>query len=184
MLASNPYVVIIALDFSKAFDTVRHAILLEKLSALDIPDNFYNWFVDYFHEHTHCTTYQNVLSDVQKITANIIQGSGIGPVSYVVCASDLKVVTTGNVMVKYADDTYLIIPACNIVTRETELDNVEKWALNNNLNLNRSKSSEILITDPRSKQSKVTQPPKLSQLERKSSIKILGSYNHRSSDYG
>jgi Reverse transcriptase (RNA-dependent DNA polymerase) len=113
------------LDFSKAFDTVRHETLFEKLSALDNPDNVYNWIVDYFYGHTHCTTYQNAQSDVQKITASVIQGSAIGPALYVICASDLKVITTGNVMVKKADDTYLI-PACNITTRETELDNVEK----------------------------------------------------------
>jgi hypothetical protein len=80
---------------------------------------------DYFNGHTHCTTYENAQSDVQKITASVIQGSAIGPASYVVCASDLEVITTGNVMVKYAD---VIIPACNITTRETELDNVENWA--------------------------------------------------------
>jgi len=37
-----------ALDFSKAFDTVRNATLLEKMAMLDVPDNVYNWFVDYF----------------------------------------------------------------------------------------------------------------------------------------
>ena len=36
LLTTNPYVVVIALDFSKAFDTVRHCTLLEKLGRLDI----------------------------------------------------------------------------------------------------------------------------------------------------
>jgi len=40
----NPYVVVIALDFFKAFDTVRlrHHTLLCKLAQMDIPNNVYN----------------------------------------------------------------------------------------------------------------------------------------------
>ena len=39
LLDSNPYVVVIALDFSKAFDTVRHSCLMEQLAQLHLPDN-------------------------------------------------------------------------------------------------------------------------------------------------
>ena len=46
------------------------------------------------------------------------KGSAIGPVSFVVCASDLSTVTPGNKIHKYADDTYIMIPACNIVSKE------------------------------------------------------------------
>ena len=42
LLETNPYVVVLALDFSKAFDSVRHATVLDKYSRLDIPDNIYN----------------------------------------------------------------------------------------------------------------------------------------------
>jgi len=42
LLSTNQYVIVIALDFSKAFDTVRHHTLLEKVAQLDIPDNIYN----------------------------------------------------------------------------------------------------------------------------------------------
>ena len=47
LLSTNPFVSVYALDFSKAFDTVRHATLLEKMAMLDVPDNVYNWFVDF-----------------------------------------------------------------------------------------------------------------------------------------
>ena len=43
---SNPFVVL-ALDFSNAFDTVRHATLLRKFALLDIADAAYNWLVEY-----------------------------------------------------------------------------------------------------------------------------------------
>ena len=48
MLLDNPYVIVITLDFSKAFDTVRHSTLAKKLSVLNIPDGVYNWIVDFW----------------------------------------------------------------------------------------------------------------------------------------
>ena len=39
ILRTNPFVIVIALDFSKAFDTVRHATLMEKLAKLGLPDH-------------------------------------------------------------------------------------------------------------------------------------------------
>ena len=42
LLTTNPYVVVIALDFSKAFYTVCHHTLLCKLAQMDIPNNVFN----------------------------------------------------------------------------------------------------------------------------------------------
>jgi len=77
-LDSNPYVVVIALDFSKAFDTVRHSCLMEKLAQLHIPDNIYNWLTNFFNGHSHCTRCEGQTSDLIEINASI-QGSVIGP---------------------------------------------------------------------------------------------------------
>jgi len=57
LLTTQPYVVVIALDFSKAFDKVCHRTLLDKMADLDIPDDVYNWLVSYFGGHSHCTRY-------------------------------------------------------------------------------------------------------------------------------
>ena len=75
--------------------------------------------------------------------ASIIQGSSIGPASYVVTASDLCALTQGNSMAKFADDTYLIVPASNFTLCASEITNIKQWANNNNLSLNCEKSVEI-----------------------------------------
>ena len=83
---------------------------------------------------------------MNEISASVVQGSAIGLASYVVNISNFKVVHAGNVLCKYADDTYIIIPSCNVDTRMLELDNVERWAKGNNLTLNRAKCTEIYTT--------------------------------------
>jgi len=106
---TNPYVIVYALDFSKAFDSVRQSAVLEKYSRLSLPDNIYNWVEAFFRDHEHCTRFGENVSQFRSIFASIIQGSAIGPVSYVITASDLQPVVSGNYIDKYADDTYLII---------------------------------------------------------------------------
>lgn len=51
LLSTNPFVIVIALDFSKAFDTVRHSTLLHKIAQLEIPENVYNWLLDFLQGH-------------------------------------------------------------------------------------------------------------------------------------
>jgi hypothetical protein len=93
---------------------------------LAIPYNIYNWLESFFIGHSHRTKFSGEVSDFHSISASIIQGSAIGPASYVINASDLHPVAYDNVMDKYADDTYLIIPASNNQFCATEIVQVEK----------------------------------------------------------
>jgi len=148
MLNSHPYVHLFALDFSKAFDTVRHSTLLEKLAKLDLPDEAYNWMKDFFDDHSHCTRFAGAISPLIEISTSVIQGSAIGPASYIVNASDLCSIGAENKLFKFADDTYLLIPGGNSHTCVTELKHVSDWAAVNNLELNQTKSLEMVLTAP------------------------------------
>jgi Reverse transcriptase (RNA-dependent DNA polymerase) len=145
LLDNWPYVHVLALDFSKAFDSLSHVTLTSKLASTNLPDGIYNWFVSYLEGRGHATRYGNVTSTVSTINASVVQGSALGPVSYIINAMDLHPIHTGNKMAKYADDSYLIIPSCNSVTVQSELDHVEIWARGNNLKLNKLKTQEIVI---------------------------------------
>ena len=122
LLSCNLHVVVITLDFSKAFDTVSHSTLLHKMASMNIPDDVYSWLVDFFSGHSHCTRFRGSTSRQLDISASIMQGSAIGPASYVVNAADLTTVTAGNLMFNYADDTYIVIPAANTNSRLAERD--------------------------------------------------------------
>ena len=60
MLLSNPFVIVISLDFTTAFDTVRHSSLMNKMAKLDLPAVVYNWLAAFFTGHEHRTIYGEV----------------------------------------------------------------------------------------------------------------------------
>ena len=87
MLQKEPYVRIIALDFSKAFDTLRHMSLSSKLLELGLPDNVYNWVISFLSERSHCTKRGKAVSSSKSFNAGVVQGYALGPAAYILCAS-------------------------------------------------------------------------------------------------
>src|SRR6218665_2916451 len=73
-------------------------------------------------------------------------GSVIGPPSYVVAASDLHPRSALNCLMKYADDTYLLVDSNNISTVADEFAHINAWARTNNLQLNPSKTRELVVS--------------------------------------
>ena len=55
LLKNNEYVALISMDFSRAFDIVRHSTLMQKMLPMDIPDHIFNWLVNYFEGRGHRT---------------------------------------------------------------------------------------------------------------------------------
>ena len=106
----------------------------------------FNWLSNYFHDRKHITKFQGVVSSIASINASVVQGSGVGPGSYVVGSSDLHPKNSFNILVKYADDTYLLVGSSNIGTAAEEYEHVASWAKTNNLKLNPSKTREIIFS--------------------------------------
>ena len=111
---------------------------MEKYSRMNIPDNIYKRVVNFFKDHSHCTQYGEIISQSKMISASIIQGLDLGPAFYVVTASDLQPVTLGNTIVKYADDTYLVVPADSVHSFADEIIHVERFSGENDLSLTES----------------------------------------------
>ena len=160
------------MDFSRAFDTVKHKPLFEKYYKLDLNTNIYNWLVSYFEGRNHTTKFQGNNSTSLPINASIVQGSGVGPFSYDVAASDLQPKSKKFCMHKYADDTYLVTAGDCQHEIAGELDNVVSWATKNNLSLNKSKTCEIVFFKRGLKRSDLPSPTP--GIQRLSSITVLG----------
>ena len=90
-------------------------------------------------------------------------------------AANLRTEIPSNRLIKFADDTYLLIPAINAESRPIELKNVETWARVNNLTLNNGKTKEIVFVDrKRPRRADIAEPPVMPAIERVTSLKVLG----------
>jgi Reverse transcriptase (RNA-dependent DNA polymerase) len=141
---------------------------------LDIPDEVYNWMRDFFEGHAHCTKFEGIESLFIGIRASVFQGSAIGPASYVVTAADLRTIHDTNKLLKYADDTYLIVPAVTSQTVEQEISHIADWSQANNLRLNHNKSQEMIFVARRARRSHVNLPDPIPGIVRVEGMTVLG----------
>ena len=96
------------------------------------------------------------------------------PAAYTVTAADLKPLQPGNSLVKFADDTYLVVLSVNASTRQQEMDNIATWAAANNLlKLNVSNGKEIVFQNSKRRIAETLQQPLLN-ISRENVLKILG----------
>ena len=73
-----------------------------------------------------------------QLPASCPRKSLTGPVAYLLNASDLRPIDQDNIVFKYADDTYLIVPDSNIQTIPMEMQHISEWAVRHNLKFNES----------------------------------------------
>jgi len=74
---------LISLEFSKAFDTVWHSVLVSRLSILETLDPIYNFIISFLKDRSHVTRYARQTSAIAYINASVVQGSGLIPASFV-----------------------------------------------------------------------------------------------------
>ena len=97
--------VVFFLDFSKAFDTVNHKILLSKLYHYGIRGIPHDWFQNYLHNRTQFVKIGSSQSNAKTITCGIPQGSTLGPLLFLLYINDLPYCSKKLSFRIFADDT-------------------------------------------------------------------------------
>ena len=88
-LGSSEFAICILIDFRKAFDTVEHNILLQKLYHYGIRGNAPQWFNSYLSNIYQYVNYNNTSSDMKLITCGVPQGSILGPLLFLLYINDI-----------------------------------------------------------------------------------------------
>ena len=152
-LENGEYVLGVFLDFSKAFDTVDHSILLSKMYHYDIRGVAFKWFQSYLADRQQYITYNGVQSSKKLIKCGVPQGSILGTILFLLYINDLVKVCSTTLPFLFADDTYLFISGKNLTemahSLNKELLEISPWLKINKLSLNVNKTHHMLFTKER-----------------------------------
>jgi len=149
-LEKKQYVVGLFLDLSKAFDTLNHEILINKLIHYGFSNNELNLMKSYLLNRKHYTSINNHSSSSLISTCGVPQGSVLGPLLYNIYCNDLVSISNNKLKItQYADDTCIIITSESIKDLEIESKNVclkvQDWFSSNGLTINSLKSNYMVF---------------------------------------
>ena len=180
---NNLYTCGVFIDFSKAFDTVNHEILLKKLESYAIRGMPLKWFTSYLNNRQQYVAIGHTESPRQAMTCGIPQGSTLGPLLFLLYINDLPNCSENLTFRIFADDTNLFASARDLKNLETlinsELGKVKVWCDVNELSINFIKTNYMIIKSNRKASGSIE--VKLQNidgssylLDRKDHIKYLG----------
>jgi len=142
----------IYMDLAKAFDTINHKILLQKLHHYGIHGPSYNWFKSYLENRFQVVKYSQDIVTTAKlpIECGVPQGSIIGPILFILYLNDLYVASDVFKFVLFADDSNAFMSGKSlddlIDQGNTELEKVKTWFEANKLSLNIKKTHYMVFS--------------------------------------
>ena len=142
------YIGMVMIDLQKAFDTVDHSILENKLKAIGLDGNAIAWFDAYLTNRMQVTDVGGIFSDPKVVPCGVPQGSILGPLLFLIYVNDMEASVSCK-LILYADDSALLVTGKHIKTIENVLgDNLlslSNWLIDNKLSLHLGKTQSILF---------------------------------------
>ena len=139
------------IDFSKAFDTINHEILLHKLMAYGIKGIAYQLFESYLENRRQAVKIGNSCSSVARVNLGVPQGSVLGPILYLLYVDEIPRISSNFSTCLFADDTSLLFRSSNFDEIFTlcnhELNRFYEWCCSNRLSINVSKTKFMIFSN-------------------------------------
>ena len=140
----------ILIDLQKAFDTIDHKILTEKMNCLGFAESTIRWYKSYLTNRCFIVNVGNDFSSPGKLLCGVPQGSILGPLLFLLYVNDMPQAVNSDLLL-YADDTCLIYTGKDINTIEeqlnTDFSSLCDWFVDNKLSVHfgEEKTKSILF---------------------------------------
>ena len=126
----------ILIDLQKAFDSIDHNILMQKLYAIGFSKQSVNWFRSYLINRTFLVNPENVFSQRIIVPSGVPPGSIFGPLLFLIYINDLSQAVKC-IFFLYADDTCLICQHNDVNKTDKQLnkdfESIYDWFVDNKL---------------------------------------------------
>lgn len=151
-LNEKKIVMVIFIDFKKAFDTLDHSGLLQAMNECGIRGPMNAWFSKYLDQRSLKVCISGTESVRGDIKFGVPTGSVYGPLGYIMHVNSMSNVLRKCKAFMYADDTCLVYSHNNIDVIQQDIQNdfdrIVQWAHDNGIIINTDKTKCMLIHSP------------------------------------
>lgn len=153
-LSEKQMVGAIFLDLKKAFDTIDHNILLNKLNIFGVGPNSLDLLADFLNNRRQYVVVDSSKSEIKVNNIGVPQGSILGPLLFLMYINDISCLPIRGKLIMFADDCSLFYPDSNISSIKQSIGHdlviLENYFKNNKLILNMSKTQLMCFKSERS----------------------------------
>lgn len=181
-ISEKMYVGVIFIDFKRAFETIDHNILINKLYLYGIRGDVLKWFKSYMSARKQRTCINGVMSDEREIKYGVPQGSVLGPILFILYINDLKQHLGQHCEIRmFADDTMLYVAEHDMDVMEQRLNSamslLDDWLSRNSMFLNPKKTFYMIFKNDQLRMDRdLTLKYRNVTIERVREIKYLGVF--------
>lgn len=151
-LGKNMHVLCCFVDFSKAFDSINHSVLVKCLDVVGIRGGLARWIEEYLKNRLVMVRIGDIFSKKAETTCGVPQGSILGPLLYLIYVNDIGRCFEKCKYFLYADDTVILSVHTDLhlanINLQSEFHKFQVWAHDKQLRINLKKTKIMHIRSP------------------------------------